>query len=93
MPSYVVTSYFWQAVDHWQTLIAGVFALIAGGVAYLAGLQQANATRQAANRQVEATRRAAEQEVATANAELEHLKAEKAGGSTCARRFARRTGH
>jgi multidrug efflux pump subunit AcrA (membrane-fusion protein) len=78
MPPYVVTSYFWQVVDHWQALIAGIFALVAGGAAYLAGTQQANATRQAAKQQVEATERAAKQQVATANAELEHLKSEKA---------------
>jgi hypothetical protein len=78
MPPYVVTSYFWQVVDHWQALIAGIFALVAGGAAYLAGTQQANATRQAAKQQVEATERAAKQQVATVNAELEHLKSEKA---------------
>jgi hypothetical protein len=35
MPSYVVTSYFGQFVDHWQSLIAGVFALFAAIAAVL----------------------------------------------------------
>jgi hypothetical protein len=30
-----VTSYFWQFVDHWQSLIAGVFALVAAITAVL----------------------------------------------------------
>jgi hypothetical protein len=29
MPTYVITSCFWQIIDHWQTLIAGVLALLA----------------------------------------------------------------
>jgi hypothetical protein len=55
--SYVVTSCFWQVVDHWQTLIAGAFALVAGSVAYLAGLQQARATTRASNDQIAAAAR------------------------------------
>jgi len=47
MPTCVVTSCFWQVVDHWQTLIAGGFALVAGAVAYRGALQ-------AATRQVQA---------------------------------------
>jgi len=30
MQPYVITSYFWQFVDHWQTLFTGGFALLAG---------------------------------------------------------------
>jgi hypothetical protein len=47
MPSYVVTSHFWQVIDHWQTLIAGGFALLAGLLAYGAGRQQVAASQTA----------------------------------------------
>jgi F0F1-type ATP synthase membrane subunit b/b' len=78
---------------NWQTLIAGALAIAAAGlasvIAYLAGLLQARATRvaadtqaaatvQSAKEQVEAIQRAAEQQVETANAQLEHLKAQGA---------------
>jgi hypothetical protein len=55
--AYAVTSYFWQVVDHWQTLIAGLFALVAGGIAYIAGLQQAWATTRASSKQLAAAAR------------------------------------
>ena len=57
MPCYVVTSSFWEFVDHWQTLIAGVFALIAGRIAYIAGVQQASATTRASSKQLAAAAR------------------------------------
>jgi hypothetical protein len=69
---------FWKLLYDWQTIVAGILAFIAGLLAYGAGRQQANATEHAAERQVEATQRAAEQQVATAKAELELLKAERA---------------
>ena len=56
-PSYVIASPFWQFVDHWQTLIAGGFALIAGAVAYIAGVQQAHATTRASRNQLAAAAR------------------------------------
>jgi len=40
--------------DHWQSLIAGAFALVAGVVAYRAGTIQALATEQAAQTQITA---------------------------------------
>jgi hypothetical protein len=49
---YVATSPFWQFVDHWQTLIAGTFALLAGATAYIAGVQQARATTQSSRNQL-----------------------------------------
>lgn len=55
--AYTVTSYFWQVVDHWQTLIAGAFALAAGAVAYIAGVQQARATKRASDDQLGAAAR------------------------------------
>ena len=54
---YTAGSHFWQVVDHWQTLIAGGFALVAGGVAYLAGLQQAWAAQHASDDQLGAATR------------------------------------
>src|SRR5665213_1617369 len=45
-------SAFWQFVDHWQTLITGAFALVAGGIAYIAGVQQACATTRASRNQL-----------------------------------------
>lgn len=69
---------WYRLLTDWGGLIGGVSALIAGIAAYLAGLTQAATTQQAAEMQVIAMQRATEQQVATANAELEHLKAEKA---------------
>ena len=57
MLSDVFTSDFWQVVDHWQTLIAGGLAFVAGLVAYLAGLQQARATKRASKAQIDLIRR------------------------------------
>jgi hypothetical protein len=54
---YIVTAPFWQFVDHWQTLIAGAFALIAGAIAYIAGLQQAFATTRSSRNQLAAAAR------------------------------------
>ena len=60
----------WKLLYDWQTIIAGTLAILAafigGGMAYWAGKVQANATRTAADLQV-----------AAANAQLEHLKAER----------------
>jgi hypothetical protein len=42
-PPYDLTWY--KLLTDWGSLIGGVFALIAGGIAYGAGLHQANATR------------------------------------------------
>jgi hypothetical protein len=72
---------WYKLLTDWGGVIGGVFALIAGGAAYLAGRVQAsatrsaadiqaNATRQSAKEQVEAAQHAAEQQVATANAAL-----------------------
>src|SRR5262249_8907591 len=60
------------------SLIGGIFALLAAAALYFIGRRQAKATLDAAEIQATATRQAAEQEAATADAELEHLKAEKA---------------
>jgi hypothetical protein len=54
MPSYVVTSLFWQFVDHWQTLITGVFALIAGAVAFCGSIRAANIQARAGHKQTQA---------------------------------------
>jgi hypothetical protein len=57
MSPYVVISWFWQFVYHWQTLIAGAFALVGGAMAYVAGVIQARATRQASEDQIAEARR------------------------------------
>jgi hypothetical protein len=46
-----------ELVDHWQTLIAGGFALVAGIAAYRIGLHQARATTQASKEQLAAAAR------------------------------------
>jgi hypothetical protein len=51
---YVVTCPFWQFVDHWQTLITGVFALCGGGVAFLGAIRAANIQAQAGREQTQA---------------------------------------
>lgn len=50
---------FWEAVDHWQTLIAGVLALAAGILTVVV-------TRRVANRQIAASREQADRMVAAA---------------------------
>jgi hypothetical protein len=59
------------------SLIGGIFALLAAAALYIIGRRQAKATVEAADIQATATRQAAQQQAATANAELDHLKAEK----------------
>jgi hypothetical protein len=49
--AYAVTSCFWQVIDHWQTLIAGGIAGLAGLVAYIGALQAARRQVKAANKQ------------------------------------------
>jgi hypothetical protein len=49
--TYVVTSYFWQFVDHWQTLIAGGAALLAAVVTIVVLNCQIHQTRKLANDQ------------------------------------------
>jgi hypothetical protein len=68
---------WYKLVTDWGSLIGGSFALIAGAALYIIGRAQANATRDAANIQAHETREAAMQQVATATAELNHLKAAK----------------
>jgi len=53
----------YKLLTDWGSLIGGVFALIAGAVAYIAGYMQARATREAANMQVAAVRKSEEREV------------------------------
>jgi hypothetical protein len=45
---------WYRLLTDWGSVIGGIFALVAGGAAYLAGYLQASATRQAAKMQVEA---------------------------------------
>lgn len=47
----------------WQTIIAGGAAIVGGWIAYLAGLKQATATREAASAQVDAEQQRGEQEI------------------------------
>ena len=49
--AYVVTSCFWQVIDHWQTLIAGGIAGLAGLAAYTGALRAARRQVKAANKQ------------------------------------------
>jgi hypothetical protein len=55
MPSYAVTSFFWQFVDHWQSLIAGVLALVAAIAAVLLAIWN---ERRKAKRELASLRRA-----------------------------------
>jgi hypothetical protein len=48
---------WYKLLTDWGSLIGGVFALIAGGTAYIAGCVQARATRRAAEMQVRADER------------------------------------
>jgi len=59
MPTYVVTSYFWQIVDHWQTLITGIAALLAAAVTIVVLNCQIRQTRELANDQRQRRERAA----------------------------------
>jgi hypothetical protein len=45
---------FWKLVFEWQTLIAGSAAIFGGLLAYLAGVRQANATKEGAKLQTQA---------------------------------------
>jgi hypothetical protein len=53
----------YKLLTDWGSFIGGLLALLAGGAAYFAGRQQADATRAAARAQVEAIRRGEEREV------------------------------
>jgi len=52
----------WYKLTDWGSFIGGLLALIAGGLAYLAGLYQAKATREAATSQIAAQQRSYEAE-------------------------------
>jgi hypothetical protein len=54
---------WYKLLTDWGSIIGGVFALIAGGTAYIAGWVQARATQQAAEMQVQADQRRDEREV------------------------------
>jgi hypothetical protein len=69
---------WYKLLAEWGSVIGGSFALLAGAALYRIGRAQAKATTEAADIQANETRKAADQQVATANAELERLKAEKA---------------
>jgi hypothetical protein len=56
---------WYKLLTDWGSFIGGVFALIAGSAAYVAGLLQARATKAAARAQVDAERERAELEVET----------------------------
>ena len=70
---YTVTSCFWQVVDHWQTLIAGAFALVAGLAAYVGALQAARRQVKAVERQNAALRRAERRHLAHEQLEIARL--------------------
>jgi hypothetical protein len=59
MPTYVVTSCFWQIVDHWQTLIAGGAALLAAGITTIVLICQIRETAHHADDQRQRRARAA----------------------------------
>ncbi len=59
MPTYVVTSCFWQFVDHWQTLSAGGAALLAAGVTTIVLICQIRQTAHHADDQRQRRARAA----------------------------------
>ena len=67
---YEVKEPFWQFVDHWQTLVAGLLALIAAGGTVWGTLAAANrqvkAANEAADRQIKAAAAAADRQVAAA---------------------------
>ena len=55
-PTYVVRSPFWMLIDHWQALIAGIFALVAAMGTIWVTLASAGREIEAANKQTQATR-------------------------------------
>lgn len=71
MPTYVVTSSFWQIVDHWQTLITGIAALLAAVVTIVVLNCQIRETRERANDQRQRRERAARAVLPLALAELQ----------------------
>jgi len=77
MDAYVVTSHFWQWVDHWQTLIAGLFAVVAGVIAVggsiWAAILQIGAMRESTTQEIDAMREATrlQNETTTAAARLQ----------------------
>jgi hypothetical protein len=64
---YEVKDPFWQIVDHWQTLIAGLLALVAAGGTVWGTLavakRQVKAANEAADRQIKAATAAADRQV------------------------------
>jgi hypothetical protein len=56
---------FYKLLTDWGSFIGGIFALIAGGAAYLAGLKQARVTQAAADAQADAERQKTERELDT----------------------------
>jgi hypothetical protein len=52
----------WKLLYDWQTIIAGAAAILGGGIAYRAGVIQAEATRQAAEKQTSAIKSALQAE-------------------------------
>lgn len=52
----------YRLLTDWGSLVGGIFALVAGGLAYIAGHKQAKATREAGDRQVDAIMRRDRQE-------------------------------
>jgi hypothetical protein len=54
----------YKLLTDWGSLVAGVIALVAAGIAYFAGVCQARATREAANLQISAIERQRNEEIA-----------------------------
>jgi hypothetical protein len=71
MPTYVISSYFWQFVDHWQTLITGIAALLAAPVTIVVLNCQIRQTRELANDQRQRQERAARAVLPLAVSELQ----------------------
>lgn len=65
---YQVTSHFWQLIDHWQALIAGVLAVAAGVITVIG-------TRSATRLQIKAMKENTERQLAAAREELERAAA------------------
>ncbi len=61
---YAVHSYFWEFIDHWQTLIAGFLAVGAAGWTVWATIKSANREVAAANLQVDEARRTERRQLA-----------------------------
>jgi hypothetical protein len=47
----------WKVLYDWQTITAGALAIVGAGIAYMAGIIQARATREAADKQIAAVNR------------------------------------